>query len=182
MTREGKILRWSSNLWNFADGMFGPLLAVFTERIGGNILDISAAWATYLIVTGIFVILVGRISDRVGKEFIMIAGYALTAVFTFGYLLVETQIHLLLVQAGLGFALALSNPTWFALYDRYSGDREDGYVWGLSDGQAKIATGIAIVIGGFIVNRFSFAALFLTMGTLQVLATLLQARIFFLKR
>ena len=36
---------------------------------------------------------------------------------------------------------------------------------------------MAIVVGGYIVNNFSFEALFITMGTVQVIATLYLARI-----
>lgn len=177
LNSQERILLYSSNIWNFADGMLGPLFAVFAARIGGNVLDISWAWAIYLIVTGIFVIIIGKLSDKFSKEKIMVAGYALTAIFTFGYLLVSTPAHLFIIQAGLGVALALSNPTWFALYDKYSDTRHEGYVWGLSDGQAKIFTGIAIIIGGFIINYFSFKVLFIIMGSIQTIATIYQARI-----
>lgn len=46
-------------MWYLGEGMFGPLLAVFTEQIGGDILNITAAWATYLIVTGFLTIIIG---------------------------------------------------------------------------------------------------------------------------
>ncbi len=177
MNPKEKILLWGSNIWNFSDGMFGPLLAVFTERIGGSILEISWAWAIYLIVTGVFVIIIGRYSDHHNKEKIMILGYALTALFTFGYLLVQTPIHLFIIQACLGFALALSNPTWYALYDTYSTPKSSGLTWGLADGEAKILTGIAIIVGGFIVKTYSFETLFIIMGSLQILATIYQMNI-----
>ena len=73
----------------------------------------------------------------------MISGYALTALFTFSYLLVQTPIHLFIVQAGLGFALALCNPTWYALYDKYSVQKSAGLTWGPADGETKVLTGIA---------------------------------------
>lgn len=177
MNRKERILLYGSNIWNFADGMFGPLLAVFTERVGGDILDVSWAWATYLIVTGLCVIFVGRYSDHHSKEKIMIAGYALTALFTFAYLLVRTPTHLLFVQAGLGFALALCNPTWYALYDKYSSPKTAGLTWGLADGEAQILTGIGILVGGLIVEIFSFETLFIIMGSLQTVATLYQMKI-----
>ena len=107
----------------------------------------------------------------------MVSGYALTALFTFGYLLVQTPLHLFIIQAGLGVAVALSNPTWYALYGRYSSQKSAGLTWGLADGEAKIFTGIAIIVGGLIVNNFSFKALFVTMGTLQVCTTLYQMKI-----
>lgn len=177
MNRKEQILLYGSNMWMFAEGMFGPLIAVFTERIGGSILDISWAWATYLMVTGVIVIIVGSFSDRYSKEKIMVFGYGLAALLTFSYLLVETPIHLFLVQAGLGLAVGLANPTWLALYDEYSDDKEDGWLWGLADGEARIFNGVAIVIGGLIVSRFSFEILFITMGMLQFLTTLYLLRI-----
>jgi MFS family permease len=177
MDHQGKILLYGSNIWSFADGMFAPFLAVFTQRIGGSILDISWAWAIYLIVTGVCVILIGRYSDRHSKEKIMISGYALTALFTFGYLLVHTPIQLFIIQGGLGIALALCNPTWYALYGKYSSPESAGMTWGLADGEGKILVGIAIIMGGFIVKTFSFETLFIIMGSIQVIATLYLMRI-----
>ena len=69
MTDKAKILLYSNNFWAFGEGMLGPLYAVFAEKIGGSILDISWAWSIYLIVTGALVIIIGKISDdRFSKE------------------------------------------------------------------------------------------------------------------
>lgn len=171
MTRKGKILLWASNIWNFADGMFGPLFAVFTEQIGGNILDISWAWSIYLMVTGCCVIFVGKISDHVPKEKLLITGYMLNALFTFGYLFVTTPAQLFFLQGMLGVSFSLLNPTWYALYDEYTLKRSDGYAWGLADGEGRILMGLAIVVGGFLVNKLGFQVLFFSMGLLQLLAT-----------
>jgi MFS family permease len=111
MDRKERVLLWSSNLWSLGEGMLGPLFAVFAQRLGGNILDITWAWAIYLGMTGILTIVVGGVSDRIwqwcGRERLLVAGYALNALCTFGYLLVHTPRDLFLVQAGLGVALAL---------------------------------------------------------------------------
>lgn len=178
MNERIKILLYGGNLWALGAGMLGPLFAVFAEKIGGDILEISWAWATYLIVTGILVIFVGKISDKkANKEKLMIVGYGLNAFFTFGYLIVSSPIHLFLVQIGLGIASALSMPTWESLYAKYEDKKHEGYEWGLAGGEGYIITGIAMVIGGLIVNYFSFTFLFLTMGTIQIIATLYQAKI-----
>lgn len=107
----------------------------------------------------------------------MILGYGLTAFFTFGYLLVSAPVHLFIIQAGLGVALALANPTWYALYGQYASPEAAGYAWGLADGEGKILTGLAVLAGGFIVSAFSFEVLFVTMGVVHVLATVFQAQI-----
>ena len=75
-------------------------------------------------------------------------------------------------------ALALSSPTWSALYARYSpGEEKAGYTWGLVAGEQRLILAVAILLGGYIVNNYSFDALFITMGTVQVVATFYLARI-----
>ncbi len=172
-----KILLRGASLWCLGEGMLGPLFAVFANRMGGNILDITWAWATYLIITGLASIGVGEIADKYSKEKLMISGYALNALFTFSYLLVQTPLQLFLVQAGLGVASAIASPTWSALYAEHENRRQAGLTWGLADGDLKLVTGVAIIIGGLVVNYYSFETLFWVMGFVQVTATIYQARI-----
>ena len=178
LNRHIKILLYSGNIWYFGEGMLGPLFAVFTERVGGDILDISWAWATYLILAGFLYIIVGKITDKYDNaEKIMVFGYALNALFTFGYLFVSAPWHLFVVQAGLAIAAAMATPTWNVLYAKHEDRKHGGFQWGLAGGEAKIITGVAIVIGGYIVSFASFTTLFLTMGIIQVIATVYQAQI-----
>lgn len=158
--------------------MLGPLFAVFAQRIGGNILDITGAWAVYLAATGILMIYIGRIAGKkIALEKLLLAGYALNALFTFGYLFVSSPSHLLLVQFGLGVAAALAVPPWSALYATSEKRDHAAYVWGLVSGMYYVVTAVAVILGGLIVNYFSFTTLFFTMGLIQIAATLYQARI-----
>lgn len=183
LTPATRLLLLGANVWYFGEGMLGPLYAVFAEKVGGDILDITWAWAVYLIMTGFFYILVGKfISGKPYKTKVMVIGYGLNAIFTFGYLFVSSPWHLFFVQAGLGIAEAVGTPAWDALYAKNIMEEHDTYAWGLSSGQSQIVTGISIVCGGLIVNYFSFNALFITMGIIQVIATILQARILINKK
>ncbi len=178
LRKEIKILLFSSNIWYFGEGMLGPLFAVFAEKVGGNILDISWAWATYLIVTGFLLMIIGKISDKkISKERLLVVGYTLNAIFTFGYLFVSSPLHLIIVQAGLGVAVAFSRPTWEALYAKYSDQKKAGFIWGLAGGQGLLLTGFAMIIGGFIVNYLSFTVLFIIMGLIQLIGAFYQAKI-----
>lgn len=178
MNRKIKVLLYGANLWYLGEGMLGPFFAVFAEKIGGSILDISWACAIYLIVQGVLSAFAGKISDgKMSKEKLMVFGYGLNALFTFGYLLVSSPLQLFLIQAGLGVAAAVSTPTWDALYAKHEDRKHDGYTWGLARGESEITTGIAIIIGGLIINFYSFTALFIVMGTVQIIATVYQSRI-----
>ena len=73
MSGPTKLLLLASRLWYFSEGLLGPLLAVFSEQIGGEVLDITAAWATYLILSGLDYPVVGRLLNRSRWKFLMIA-------------------------------------------------------------------------------------------------------------
>lgn len=180
LNKKESILLNSTYLWYFAAGMLGPLFAVFAQKIGGDILELSWAWATYLIVSGFLIIVIGKMSDSfMTKEKLMIIGYALNTIFTFGYLFVSSPAHLFIVEAGLGLAAALAWPTWDALYAKYENKKNSGYTWGLAAGGEFLMAGIAMIIGGLIVAHYSFTVLFVIMGSIQLVATIYQAQILF---
>lgn len=151
----------------------GPLYAIFTERVGGDILDLTWAWSAYLVCTGLFYILVGRLFNR-GKFKIemMVVGYLLNALLTFAYLLVSNPFQLFLVQAGLGIAEAIGTPLWDTLYAKNVTGENDTYAWGLSTGQSQIVSGVAFAIGGLLANFYSFDILFIVMGIIQIVAAI----------
>lgn len=178
LSKAESILLWSSNLWVLGWGMLGPLYAVFAERVGGDIMHMTWAYAAYLVATGVGIFVVGKVTDSIGHEWPLVIGNGVTTVATFGYLLVSSVYGLFVVQILQGLALAMITPTWYALYDRHSGDdTHDGYIWGLSSGMSYVVQGVALMIGGYIVTRYSFDALFIVMGTVLLLSTLYQARI-----
>lgn len=164
-----------------AEGMLGPFFAIFTQKIGGDILEISWASALYLFVVGSLTMVFGKLSDTWNKAWVMLIGYLLSTIFTFGYLLVSTPTHLFIVQAGLGVATALALPTWNALYSENANTKKHGTSWGLASGLNHIMTASSILIGGLILSQLSYSALFIIMGSVQTLATFYQAKIIWRK-
>lgn len=146
-------------------------------------MDISWAWAGYLVVKGITLIISGKISDKwISKESLIVTGYALNTVLTFAYLGVHTSAELFWVEAGLGMAAALNLPSWNSLYAKYSGKKHAGFLWGLASGQSDLVAAGGMLIGGAIVAHLSFTALFVIMGTIQLIATIYQAKILYYGR
>lgn len=179
MNRVEKILLYSSDLWYLGEGMLGPLFAIFAQRVGGSIFDLTWAWGAYLVAAGANTILIGKLSDeKLSKSKLMVLGYWLNALFTFAYIFVGGPLSLFLVQVGLGFAAALATPTWQALYAKYQNKNKSGTVWGLFSGESKIISGLAVILGGFVINHLSFVWLFVLMGIVQTLAALYQSKIF----
>jgi MFS family permease len=173
------LLLKSALIWYFGEGLLGPLLVIFSQKVGGDILNISWAFAVFLLVSGICTIVVGYLSDIFSKEKICVLGFYLNAMFTFSYLYVDSIYSLLLVQAGIGLATALANPTWDALYSEYQDHSKEGWGWGIEEGLKNVVLSIALLIGGFAITTFSFNTVFIIMGCIQVIAAIYQTRILF---
>jgi MFS family permease len=176
LNRVTKILLIASSLWYFGEGLFGPLFAVFAEKVGGDLLDITWAWSAYLIATGVFYVIVGKVfNNSIYKKHLMVVGYGLNTLLTFCYLFIENKEQLFILQIGLGIAEAISTPIWDTLFSTHLEDNESTFHWSLANGHTHFVSGIAIAIGGLIANYVSFNALFITMGTIQAFATIIQA-------
>ena len=113
---------------------------------------------------------------------VMILGYALNTIFTFFYLMVNSVTSLFFVQVGLGMAESLSTPIWDALFANDLEEKNNTFLWGLATGHTHFVTGIAVAIGGLITYYISFQMLFVIMGTIQAIATIIQARLLFVKK
>ena len=178
-----KILLISSSLWFFGEGLLGPLFAVFSEKIGGDILDITWAWAIYLILSGALYVFFGRVLRHSNyKQHAMLFGYFLNAVLTFGYLFVHHTYQLFLLQVGFAIAESISTPVWDALFASDLERADDSLFWGIAGGHSHIITGIAVAIGGLITYYISFEALFIIMGCIQLMSTAVQFQLLRLNR
>ena len=178
-----KILLFASGLWFFGEGLFGPLFAVFAEKVGGDLLDSTWAWAIYSVALGLLYLLFGKILNHYKYKIeAMVLGYFLNAIFTFGYVFVHNTTELFIIQIGFAFAESLSTPTWDSLFAEHLEDPGDSFFWSIAGGQSHIVSGIAIAIGGLITYYVSFNFLFILMGTIQTLAALMQARLLFVKK
>ena len=183
LSRATKILLIASSLWYFGEGLFGPLFAIYAEKIGGDMLDITWAWSLYLVATGVSYGIVGKLlTNSKKKEQVMIFGYGLNALLTFCYIFVHNTNELFLLQIGLGIAEALSTPIWDTLFASHLEDKENSFHWSLASGHTHFVSGIAIAIGGLIANYVSFHALFITMGVIQLIATFVQSRLLLNKK
>jgi hypothetical protein len=85
------------------------------------------------------------------------------------------------VQVGLGLAEAISTPSWDAFFATQLSETDDTFAWGIASGHTQFISGIAIAIGGLIAEFVSFQALFVVMGCISLLATLVQLRLSWLE-
>jgi MFS family permease len=177
-----KILLIASFICSFADNLIGPFYAVFVQKIGGSILTIGYSYTLTMLATGILIIIIGRLSDTLNKEWVTICGYSLYALGALGYLFVSRpwQLFVLSVVFAIGTA-CLSSPLQ-ALMSRVISKKQEGLQWALAGGGDKIILGLSVLAGTLIVKYSGFETLFIIMFILQVLAVLVQLQLLINKK
>jgi len=179
MRKEYKILLTASLLVNFGDNLIGPFYAVFVEKIGGSILDIGYTTAVFTISAGILTIIIGKLSDKFNKELITIFGYLFFALGSLGYLIINNPWELFILQIVFALGTACLSAPLTALFAKFIDKKKEGLQWALNGGGSYIIVGIGVIIGTNIVNWWGFEILFFVMFIIQMIATLVQTRLYF---
>jgi len=148
-----KTLLTATLLANFGDNLIGPFYAVFVEQIGGSILDMGYSVTVFSICTGILMIIVGKLSDKINKELITIAGYALYALGSILYLIISSPWQLFVLQIVFAFGTACLSAPLTALFAKYITKGKEGLQWGLEGGGSYIVVGLAVFFGTFIIHQ-----------------------------
>ncbi len=174
-----KYLLIADSLINLSLGMIGPIYAIFVEQIGGDILDASWAYFTYLISSGLIMFLISRWEDHIKhKEKLVSLGYFLTSIGCLSYIFVYNQISLLMTQIILGIATALLNPAFDALYSHYTIKKEEAFDWGSWEALGYIVTAVAALVGGYLAAYLSFKYLFIVMFLVSLIGAFTSLNLF----
>ena len=178
MHKQLKLFLIANSFFVVAAGMFGPIYAIFVQGVGGDILAAGTAWAIFMIVSGAGILIMGRIQDRIKKDKpAIIAGYALESLAFLGYFFVSNITQLFLVQVLLGLSRVVLTPAYDSFYTRYLEKGKFASQWATWEGTWHLLTGIAALLGAFLVKMFSFKAMFLVMFFISLIGLFLSTRL-----
>jgi len=164
MRKELKILLFASALFTISGGLLGPIYAVFVEQIGGDLLTAGGSYSAFAISMGAIIFFISRWEDHVKhQEKMVIIGLTLSSLGFFGYLLVQSPIHLFIIQAILGIGGAVWIPASDSIYSKNLDKGKFASEWGLWDSIYWISMGLSASIGGFLANIYGFRFLFAVM-------------------
>jgi predicted MFS family arabinose efflux permease len=165
LNKSLKILISTNTLMIFVLGMFAPFYAIFVQRIGGSLAFAGLLWAIFCIVAGILTILFCRWEFKIKELELLIAlGYLIRSLVFLSYAFMNSIPQLIFTQILWGIAAAIGTPAFDAVYAAHT-EREHPIVqWGQWEGIASIATGIASLIAGFLIESLGFQVMFFIMS------------------
>lgn len=158
-------------------GLITPVFAIFvvSKVDGGNLFVVGMASAVFWIVRSLFRVPIGILLDIVPTEkddyLALVAGFFIASLVPFGYIAVKTPMHIYILQAVLGFALALSYSGWTGIFTRHIDKGRESTEWGLNATSIGLGTGIAAALGGWAITKFGFSSVFIIAGVLSLMGT-----------
>ncbi|MDB5055235.1 MAG: transporter [Bacilli bacterium] len=154
-------------LQTLAASMLIPILPNFAVQH----LGLSHANYSFMMILGgvstiIFLIPMGRLTDRFGGKWFMICGFSSFAFTLYGLTLVSSYPITMGLAILLGLSYAAVLPAWNALLAHFIPVEQKGVGWGLFSSLEGIGIILGPMIGGFLAVRFSDSMAFLVSALL----------------
>lgn len=159
-----KYLTISYTLSTFSEGIMMPIYAIYVQKIGGDILDASAAIGIFLLVSGLITYLIHRRKwSEKNRSTLLLLGWIIWLIGIGSYLYVYNIISLFYTQVLLALGNAIADPAFDAEFSINLDKNIVLFEWGIFDSMKDIVSGLAAIFGGLIAITWGFKALILTM-------------------
>ncbi len=154
----------------FIVAMFSPFYAVFVKEVAGGDLAIAGlSWAVYPIVAGALIFLFSQWEMKVKEQELLLAvGYFIRGLVFLSYAFMGNIAQLILTQVLWGIGSALGVPAFDATYGKHTTREGSIAEWGQWEGMAYIATGLAALVSGFLIQWVGYFWLFIAMAAASV--------------
>lgn len=173
-----KIRRWNYKVYtlacaigSFIGGLFGPFYLLFIQKIGGGIESFGIALGIMMLAESITSFFAGKYSDKFGRKPFFIASGYISSIIVLFYTIISQRWQLYLLQLAMGINNSIANITHTA----FMGDITEKSTRGHNIGRFNAIIGalgaIAMILGGFVVGRFGFKAIFYITAIVSAITT-----------
>lgn len=157
-----------SVLMTFILAIFAPFYSLYIVNLGGSIELAGLSWAVFSIVSGIFMLIFRKWELKVRHQKNLYAfGYFLISITFLLYIFISSIYILFLAQIIFGIAIAFINPAFDTLFSKHTKKGQEITDWGSWEGSTAIATGLAAILGGLIIQNYGYLYIFLTMSLIS---------------
>ena len=169
LNKSLRILVMVNTTMVFTVAMFTPFYAIFVQKFNSNIAIVGFSWAVFPIVAGLLTFLFSRWQMKVKEQELLLAvSYFIRGAVFLSYAFMGSISQLILTQILWGVGSALGTPAFDATYGAHTSREGSIAEWGQWEGMAAIATGMAALLSGVIIQMVGYFWLFSTMALVSV--------------
>lgn len=182
MSKINKVIKFlisSDLLLNSGWGLLAPVFAIFiVQNIqGGDAKVAGIAAAIYWLVKSTLQIPIGHYLDKNHGEkddfHFMFWGTFLAGLVPFGFIFASMTWHIYFLQFFHALGMAMAIPSWSAIFTRHIDKGKEAFEWGLESTALGIGAGVAGAVGGILAATFGFKIIFILVGSLTILSSIL---------
>jgi len=137
-----------------------PVIPLYATELGASVSQVGVIVATISYVTAFFLIPFGMLSDRFGRQKLLIGGLVVFTLAPLLYPLANNPEQLILVRAIHGLGAAAFLPTAIALVVDLTPETKRGEAIGWYTASLQLGLMAGPITGGFLTSQFGFDAAF----------------------
>jgi MFS family permease len=141
-------------------GVMIPTLSVHAHTLGANHSAIGVIVSAFAAAQLLTQIPMGRLSDRVGRVYLVVIGFVGIAIAATLYNFATTPSQFIVLQALAGVGSGCLWPPLMAMLTDYTSGSERGRVMGVFNTVFFLGVGMGPLLGGFIAAAFGHVAVF----------------------
>jgi len=150
-----------------------PVIPLYATELGATVAEVGLIVATISYVTAFFLIPFGMLSDRFGRQKLLVGGLAVFTLTPLLYPLASSPEHLILIRAIHGLAAAAFLPAAIALVVDLTPETKRGEAIGWYTASLQLGLMAGPITGGFLTGRFGFDAAFYGCGAISLIGLIL---------
>lgn len=158
---------------------FAPLYSLFAHNFGIAPKVIGFIWSGYSLLTALFILVMGRIENKMKKGTMISIGYFIYALGALSFLLVHNEKSLIIVLAFNALGAGVTLPAYKTMFAKSEAKGKESEQWSWLDAGNMFAAALGAGIGGLIIGTFGFKGLFIAMATIQTMAAFVAYRVFY---
>lgn len=156
-------------------GVIAPILPLYVETFSATAMMIGIIMGSFSLSRGLLGPLVGRLSDRIGRKRILMAGLGIFAIVSLCYSLAANTWQLIVIRVIQGAASVMVTPIAQGYVGDISPIGKEGRMMNLFYSSMFIGVGLGPLLGGALTDLWTYHAAFAGMGLLSLLSLLLVA-------
>jgi EmrB/QacA subfamily drug resistance transporter len=166
----------ASFLVNLDTTIVNVALPTLVKELHATTTELQWVVDAYSLVFAALILTFGSLSDRLGRKGMLLAGLAVLATATFVGGLTTTPGQLIAARAVMGLGAAMVFPATLSLIvNVFTERRERATAIGLWGASAGVAIALGPIVGGWLLERFSWSSIFYFMSPIAVFVALMVA-------
>ena len=154
-------------------GIVSPLMPIFAKNLGATGIWLGLIFAGFSLSRGIFMPIIGKISDRNGRKKYIVVGLFLYSIISLLYLLAHNVYSLTIIRIIHGFASAMVIPIAMAYIGETAKEGKEGSTMGTFSVALFLGMGAGPFLGGILNDAFGISSVFYAMSCLTAASFLI---------